>query len=150
MALFEQDFLMRQVQYLTQLLQEIIFKKSQNQYREAVQEIRNALQKINRDNPKKFYQLSLKETLDLFITNNKFESRLAIPVAELLTEESEMLSERHHSRSRKCVLQSLLLYQKSLSEDDAAVPLDIHQRIEQLKQRVSNRNKIEEIDRILA
>lgn len=150
MALFEQDFLTRQIQYLTQLLQEIIFKKSQNQYREAVQDIRNALQKINRDNPKKFYQLSLEETLALFTINNKFESRLAIPVAELLTEEAEMLRERHYSRSRKCALQSLLLYQKALSEEGAPVPLDIHQKIEQLEQQISQKSKIEAINRLLA
>lgn len=149
MAIFEQDFLMRQIQQLTQLLQEIIFKKSQNQKQDAVQQIRNAFQRITKDHPKQFHELSLEETISIFEQNQQFQSQLALAVADLLIEEGDMLDDKSHSTSQKCYTQALLLYKKSLREDGAAVPIDIQQKIDTLQDLLHHSDYLGDINRIL-
>ncbi len=148
MAFHEQDFLMRQIQYLTQVLQQILFKKNQNQYQEAVQEIQNALKKLARDKPKEFGELSLRETLHVFVSDDKFHSELAISAADLLVEEGDMLGNKSFSSSQKCYSQALILYKKSLLHEEAAVPLNVRDIIKQLEQKLHS-DHIEEINRIL-
>lgn len=133
MTLHEQDFLMRQIQYLTQVLQQIIFKKNQNQQREAIEEIEDAFQKITKDTPKSFNELNLKETSDIFKVNGQFQADLAGAVADLLIEQADMLPQRSYSKSQKCRQQALFLYKKMLSDQSAAVPLDINKKIQQLE-----------------
>lgn len=149
MSLFEQDFLMRQIQYLTQLLQEVIFKKSQNRPREAIQLIDNALQEVNRKNHREFHQLTLEETLLLFRRSGGFEAELAVATADLLRTKVEMEGKHPVSRSRKCALQALLLYKKALLTEDASVPLDINQNIKQLEERLFDANALKKLNKLL-
>ncbi|MDZ7658781.1 MAG: hypothetical protein U5J89_05820 [Fodinibius sp.] len=139
---------MRQIQILTQLLQQIIFKKNQNQYQEAVEEIQNALKKLTKDHPKSFHQLDFEETLDLFINGDTFESELAIAIADLLVEEGKLLYEESFKRSQKSMAQALILYRKSLQIPDASVPLDIENKIDHLEKKVLA-NHLERINNIL-
>lgn len=141
---------MRQIQYLTQILQEIMFKKNQNQQQEALEEIQDAFKRLTKDRPKQFNELSLEETIDLFIRDRKFESELAISVADLLVEEGGMLEENAFSQSQKSYSQALLLYKKSLQDDTAAVPLDIREKIDQLEEHLRHSDRIEKINSILA
>jgi phosphoenolpyruvate carboxylase len=144
----EQDFLMRQIQYLTQLLQQIIFKKNQNQHQEAVEEIQNALTKLTKDHPKNFQQLTFEETLALFTKDDTFESELAIAVADLLVEQGDMLYEESFKRSQQSMGQALILYKRSLQDPQASVPLDIEDKINHLKKNVLA-NHLEQINNIL-
>lgn len=139
---------MRQIQYLTQVLQQILFKKNQNQYQEAVQEIQNALNKLTRDKPKEFGELSLRETLHIFVFDDKFHSELAISVADLLVEEGDILEEKSFSSSQKCYAQALLLYKKSLQDENAAVPLDIQDIIKKIEQ-LLHPDRIDKVNHIL-
>jgi len=148
MHLHEQDFLMRQIQLLTQLLQQIIFKKNSNQYHEAVEEIQNALTKLTKDHPKAFHQLNFEETLELFSHNDTFESELALAVADLLVEEGELLYETSFERSQKSMAQALILYKKSLQAPNASVPLDISSKIDNLEKKVTEK-KLEQINSTL-
>lgn len=150
MTLHEQDFLMRQIQYLTQILQQIIFKKNQNQHQEAVKEIQNAFQSLTKDRPKKFYELDLEETLEVFMINQQFQSELAIAVADLLVEEGKMLREMSFSQSQKSKSQALLLYKKTLSDKSAAVPLDIHEKINTLESSLSQSGQLDKIEQTIA
>lgn len=148
MAIFQQDFLMRQVQMLTQLLQQIIFRKKQNQYQEAVQEIQNALTKFTKDHPKAFYELDFAETVSLFQYNDTYESELALAVADLLVEQGDMLYEESFQRSQKSMGQALILYRKSLQDPDASTPLDIEDKIDHLEKRVSAAH-LDQINKII-
>lgn len=136
MQLHEQDFLMRQIQALTQLLQKIIFKKNQNQYREAVQEIEKAITKLSKDTPKSFYELDFDETLELFSHDGTFEAELAVAVADLLVEQGDMLYKESFQRSQKSMGQALILYRKSAQKTDVPLPLDIDEKIDHLEKRV--------------
>lgn len=147
MTLHEQDFLMRQIQYLTQVLQQIIFKKNQNQYQEAVEEIEDAFQRITKDHPKSFNKLSLNETCEIFTINGRFQSELAGAVADLLIEKANMLPQGSYSKSQKCRQQALLLYKKMLFDESAAVPLDISEKMEELKASLTQ-SQIREIDQL--
>lgn len=148
MHLHEQDFLMRQIQILTQLLQQIIFKKNQNQYEEAVEEIQNALTKLTKDHPKAFHQLDFEETVELFTDDNTYESELALAVADLLVEQGKLLYEESFKRSQKSMGQALILYKKSLQSPDASIPLDINHKIDNLEDKVLA-NHLERINSIL-
>lgn len=144
----EQDFLMRQIQYLTQLLQQIIFKKNQNQYQEAVEEIQNALTKLTKDHPKNFQQLTFEETVNFFMQDSRFESELALAVADLLVEHSKMLNEESFKRSQKSIGQALILYKRSLQDPQASVPLNIDHKINNLEKDVGSKH-LKQIHNIL-
>lgn len=149
MAFFEQDFIMRQVQHLIQLLQQILFKKKQNKHNEAVEQIQDAFKELTKKHPKSFSELSLSETLRLFIRNDQFETDLALAVADLLVEEGELLSEKQFSKAQKCNLQALLLYKRALKDESAALPLDIRNKINELEQRIAPSDKLDKSRKIL-
>lgn len=72
MSMFQQGFIMRQIQYLTQLLQQIIFKKKQQKPKEAIEDIHNAFNRLTKDRPQAFHELSLKDTVSVFIKMETF------------------------------------------------------------------------------
>ena len=141
---------MRQIQNLTQLLQQIIFKKKQQQFEEAEQQLQDAFQRLTKAHPKSFDQLTLKETLDLFSKDNSFESELAIAVADLLVEEGEILENRQFSRSQQSYAQALILYKKSLQDQSGAIPVDIHQKIKMLEDELLTSNTVDKINQTLS
>lgn len=138
MSMFQQGFIMRQIQYLTQLLQQIIFKKKQQKPKEAIEDIHNAFNRLTKDRPQAFHELSLKDTVSVFYQDGNFHSELATAAADLLFEEAKMQQSLAYSRSQKCYAQALLLYQKTLSQNNAAVPLDISAKINHLTQKLSD------------
>lgn len=150
MPFFEQDFVMRQIQHLTQVLQQVIFRKKQNQFEEAEQQIGNAFQSLTKDHPKKFVELNLEETLQLFRQNETFKPELAIAAADLLMEEGNITAKKKFSRSQHSYAQALLLYKRCLQNSDAASPIDIHQRINTLETTLTGSGKLREIEKILA
>ncbi|MDZ7680608.1 MAG: hypothetical protein U5J63_02580 [Fodinibius sp.] len=148
MTLHQQDFLMRQIQHLTQILQQIIFKKNQNKQQEAVDEIQDAFQQLTRDHPKELHELSLEQTLTIFERRGKFQAELALAVADLLVEKANIL-ENAFSQSQKSYAQALLLYRTARKDDDAAVPLDIEQSIQQLNEKLVHSDYITQINQLL-
>lgn len=150
MAFFKQDFIMRQVQHLTQLLQHILFKKKQKQYDEAIEQIQGAFQGLTKNHPKSFSELTLDETLDLFVQDDTFETDLALAVADLLVEEGELLREKQFSKAQKCNLQALLLYKRALRDTSATLPLELHSKISELEQKVAPSDQLDRISALLA
>jgi len=148
MPLFEQDFLMRQIQYLTQLLQQIIFKKNQNKPKEAIQDIHNAFQRLTKDHPKEFNELTLQETQEIFFQDGKFQAELALAVADLLVHEGEMLQDQRFNRSKKSFLQALILYKTAHDDENASVPLDIQQKITDLEHKLLDKD-LQELRKLL-
>ncbi len=149
MAFFQQDFVLRQIKYLTQLLEQIIFKKNQKQYDQAIEQIQNASQQLTKDHPKNFSELNLAETLNIFKRDQDFEADLALAVADLLIEEGEMLRKKHYSRSQKCYLQALLLYKRAQLTTETPVPLNIQQRITRLKSAIQDPDQLDTINELV-
>ena len=148
MRLHEQDFLMRQVQYMTQLLQQILFKKSQNRKQEAKDEIENALNRLSESTPKEFSELSPEETLQIFTINNSYKSELALAAADLLIQKGEMMEETSFSKAQKSYAQALLLLKRTLKDPEAAVPLDIRQKVRTVETQIADPDQLQKIDRI--
>ena len=140
MSIFQQDFLMRQIQYLTQLLQQVIFKKNQQKPKEAIEDIHNAFKRLTRDQPKAFHELSLTDTISVFHSDGNFKSELAAAAADLLYEDGKIQQARSYSRSQKSYAQALLLYKMILSENKATIPLDISTKIEHLTQKLNDKH----------
>ncbi|MEL7834844.1 DUF6483 family protein [Fodinibius sp. Rm-B-1B1-1] len=138
MSIFQQDFLMRQIQYLTQLLQQVIFKKNQQKPKEAIQDIHNAFERLTKDRPDAFHELSLPDTISIFCRDGNFTSELAAAAADLLFEEGKMKQKESYSQSQKCYAQALLLYRRILKENKATVPLDISTKIDHLTQKLNS------------
>lgn len=150
MAFFQQDFVLQQVKYLTQLLEQIIFKKNQKQYDQAIEQIQHAFQQLTEDHPKDFSELSLAETLNIFKRDQDFEADLALAVADLLIEKGEILQKKHYSHSQKCYLQALLLYKKVQHTAEIPLPLNIPQRITRLKSEIQDSDQLDTINELLA
>ncbi|TYP95310.1 hypothetical protein LX73_0608 [Fodinibius salinus] len=148
MAVFEQDFLMRQVQYLTQLLQQIIFKKNNNKQSEAIREIENAFQRLTKEQPQKLNELSLEETIALFRHQGDFKSDLALAVADLLIEEAQMLSDKNYSRSQKAYQQALLLFKKTQNTASSAIPVNMEEKISVAENNITNSEQLNLIDQL--
>lgn len=144
--MFQQDFIMKQIQMFTQVLQQVLFKKQAGKQQEARQLVKETLNELTEDHPESFHDLSLEETLDLFRNEGKFNSELALVVAELLIEEGELLEK---NEAEKRYLQALLLYQKALNDPDIAVPLQSGQIIGQLKEKLNGSSGLDEINELL-
>lgn len=140
---------MRQIQQLTQLLQQIIFKKKNNQPKEARQQLQDAFKRLTQEHPKQFNQLTLRETLQLFTNKGQFSSELALAVADLLVEEGELLRDKSFSLSQKSYSQALLLYKKAKQDRSAALPLDINHNIGKVEEALSS-EQIQQVDRLIA
>lgn len=148
MAVFEKDFIMRQVRYLTQLLQQIIFKKNNNKQSEAIREIENAFQRITKDHPKKLNELSLEETIALFMHQGDFKADLALAVADLLMEEAQMLGDKNYNRSQKAYQQALLLFKKTQNTTLSAIPVNIEEKISITENNITNSKQLNLIDQL--
>ena len=144
--MFQQDFIMKQIQMFTQVLQQVLFNKQAGNQQEARQLVKETLNELTEDHPDSFHDLSLKETLNLFRNEGKFNSELALVVAELLIEEGELLAE---NEAEKRYLQALLLYQKALDDPDIAVPLQSGQIIGQLKEKLNGSPGLNEISDLM-
>src|SRR5690554_1137850 len=144
--MFQQDFIMKQIQMFTQVLQQVLFNKQAGNQQEALQLVKETLNELTEDHPESFHDLSLKETLKLFRNEGKFNSELALVVAELLIEEGELLAE---NEAEKRYLQALLLYQKALDDPDIAVPLQSAQIIGQLKEKLNGSPGLDEISDLM-
>ena len=139
---------MRQIQFLTQILQQIIFKKNQNKQQQAVDEINDAFRRLTQDHPKEFHNLTLEETVSFFERQGKFQSELAVAVADLLQEEGNMRREKSFSTSQKCHAQALILYKKTLQDESASVPLDIRETISTLNEKLAHSDYLKKINAV--
>ena len=140
---------MRQVQYMTQLLQQVIFKKNQNRRQEAKDEIENALNRLCRTIPKEFSELSPEETLQIFMLNSNYKADLAMAAAELLIQKGEMLQRVSYSRAQKSFVQALTLLKKAMVEPEAAVPLDIQQKIRAVESHIADADSIRMVNQLV-
>jgi len=148
MAPFKQDFLTRQVRHLTQILQQIVFKKNQQKKQEALDEVQQALNELVKEPKVNFHELSLLQTFRTFIQNQNFQPDLAFATADLLIEGSKLLDTASENRVQKSLQQALLLYKAAITVEKAAVPFDFQQKITYLKEHLST-ERVAEVSRIL-
>ncbi len=127
--MFQQDYIMRQIQMMVKVLEQVIFRKKQGRYEEAKQVAEEALGELFGENR---VELSLEETLTALEKNGAFNAELAYIVADLLFERAALDGED----AEKSLMQSLLLYKKAMRHPGAAFPIDAAKKISDLEHRL--------------
>ena len=128
--MFEQDYIMRQIKQFTHALEIVLFKKKEGKQQEAQNIIENSLTELLEEHHDNFHQLSLEETLCALENSGSFNAELALIVADLLYEQSELADKKE---SQQCYLQALLLYHKAMKDPGTAFPLQATQKISHIK-----------------
>jgi len=134
-GIFEQDYIMRQIQQLVQVLQQIIFMKSEGMYDEAQAIIDQTLDDFLEDESKDFQSLTLTQTIEVLKMDGVFNAEIAYSVGEILYEKAEL--EGEYSKSIKFYEQALLLFYKAMHNQSVAVPVTVIDKISHIKEKVN-------------
>lgn len=123
---------MRQIKQFTYALEQVLFKKKEGEQQEAQDIIDQYLNELPEEK-KSFQDLSLGDTLSTLKNDGDFNADLALIVADLLYEKSNIVDK---SQTKKCSMQALLLYQRAMQDPKAAFPLQATQKISELKNKL--------------
>lgn len=127
--MFEQDYIVKQIRQCTNALERVLLKKKEGKQQEAQKIIEHSLNELPDDNSKKFHELSLQETIAVLENKGSFNAELALIVAELLFEKGQLVEKEE---SRKCFMQALLLFRKTMKNPNVAFPLEAPQKISRI------------------
>lgn len=131
--MLQRDYLMRQIQQLTQVLQRVLFQKQQGQVEEAHRIIQQAIGELDPREEGTLRHRSLHEVVRFCRRDDAFRPDFAMRIADILNEEGELLTAQGRPReAQKSYMRALLLYRRAMREEDAAVPLDVGTTLEQL------------------
>lgn len=108
--MIQRDFIMRQIQQLVQVLAQVIFLKSINQYEEAREVIQTAIEGVFGQNTVALIKLSDTELLSLCETQDGLNAEFALALADLLYEES--LLNHDEETALDAGRRALFLYEK--------------------------------------
>ena len=143
--MFRQDFIMRQIRQFTEGLQRVIAKKKKGEEQEAQDLIEQFLTDVQDDEHRKFYTLSLAETVSALNNDDDFNAELALAVADLLFEKGQITEDDISTTSYK---QALVLYKKAMNNPEVAFPLEAMQKIEKIKGALDS-SSIEKVKQVL-
>lgn len=116
---------MRQIQQMTQVLQQVLFQKQQGQVEEARRIIQQAIGELDARDDGNLRHRSLREVLQFCRRNDAFRPAFALRLADILNEEGDLLDEQGDVReAQKSYTRALLLYRRAMREENAALPLD--------------------------
>ena len=124
--MFQQDFLVRQVQQLARVLAQVLFHKRVDQAEEAQEVLAEGLQSALGIELADLRRLTREEVLGACSADGLFAGDHAVAVADLLRED-----ESAAGRER-----ALWLYEAAVASG-AAVPLDIHSRTTSLRKELT-------------
>lgn len=134
--MIQRDVLMRQVRQLTQALARVMASREQEQFDEAARHIEQAFRQLTGEkDPLRRYPIE--QVLTQCSTKAGFSAELGTNVAALLKQEGDLLDARGRPEAAcRCYVRALALYWRARAEKDAALPLNIGEKIERLEQRV--------------
>lgn len=149
MAMIERDYLMRQIQQLVRVLQQVLFHRQQGQLDEAHRTIQQAIEELDEERGGPLQQRSLREVVQFCRRDGTFQSDLATSIADLLKEEGDILAEQAMEReARESYARALLLYRRAMREDDATLPLNVGTMLSDLEAELGE-DRVEEIEAVL-
>ncbi len=132
---FQQDFILRQIHQLAQVLARVIFLRQSGQHDEALAELRSAFD-VAGVGIERIREMSRPEVIELCSTEAGFSSYKAVAVADLLFQEFEMLDEGEaEAVGHASGLRALWLYEASI-EAGGILPADGNDRITRLRDRL--------------
>lgn len=121
--MIRQDVLLRQIHLLAQVLARVLVHKRAGETEQAQQTLADGLHEALGVPLEALRRCSRPELLDRCAPGGAYASGKAVAVADLLREDAAAAG-----RER-----ALWLYEAALASGDAAVPLDVHDRIEALR-----------------
>ena len=137
--MFQKDYLMRQIQQMAQVIAQVLFHRRSDQPGEALDIIHQALNDLPGLDELLSEDLDREDVLAVCSDEGgRLNPELAVTVADILREKGEIQDERDESGA-VWLRYALWLYDAALEQGGSAVPWDIHQRIERLRERVENR-----------
>ncbi len=120
--MFQQDYVLRQIQSLIQVLEQVLFRKRSDQPEEAQDVLADGLARSLGMGLPALRRLSRDETLALCAPGGPLPGDAAVTLADLLSEDSSS-----DGRQR-----ALWLYDWALASGQA-VPFDVHERLASLR-----------------
>ncbi len=137
--MLHRDYLMRQIEQLGQVLARVLFNKSNGQYGAAVEEIDQAFSNQLGYGLSGLRNLSIDDLLNLCRTSEGLSEDLTLRVADLLYEDGKIRADhREDSDSCPSYVRALALYAEAVIRGDEALPWDILQKIERLRNAVDD------------
>lgn len=144
--MLQRDHIMRQIQQATQVVQRLLGLREDEQYQQAQKEVDEVLNELldlgpDGEGSPDLSQLSEEQLIEKCQgADGTLSTDLAVALAELLEQReriSEELGDEEIARvSRRF---ALILYERSMAQEDAALPLNIVSRVERLRKRHEDR-----------
>ncbi len=129
------DFLLRQIHQFVQALARVLFLRSARQYEQALREIDETLRSLPDLDILLQPGLNREEVEGLCAAESDLAAEKALALADLLRERAFLLDEQGKA-AKPSFQYALWLYEIALSSPNAAVPLDIYERIAALKEEI--------------
>lgn len=140
--MLQRDHIMRQIQQASQVVQRLLGLREDEQYQQAQKEVDEVLNELldlgpGRDGSLDLSHLSEEQLIETCRgTDGTLSTDLAVALAELL-EQRELISSElgDEEVARKSRRFALTLYERSMAQEDAALPLNVVSRVERLQER---------------
>jgi hypothetical protein len=130
--MFQQDYILRQVQQLIQVLARVLELRTTSLLDEARDEIHNALKHIFDRSPMEISQLSDDQLIELCSSDSMLQAELALAFADLLKQEGMLCNEEgRDADARRYWKKTRVLYEAVLKKSDT-IPLDVYDKINTL------------------
>ena len=143
--MIQRDYILKQIQQLAQVLEYVLFAKSENRSEDAIQAINKALNELNGQHHRSFDELEFPEILKALESKGSFNSELAYIIADLLFEKATLLGNEQTTKQQK---QALLLYMKAMKSNTAAFPIEATDKIALLKKGLS-KDELAEVEELI-
>lgn len=141
--MFQKDFVLRQIQQLVQALAQVLNLKAAGQIEDARNAISDALDEHLKVDWAEFLKMSVEEKLDVCRREGELRADLMLVLAEMLEEECDLAAiAEDWDAFENSGKSSIELYQKLL-EMGAPVPLDIMDRLQDLRSKVEKSDGID-------
>lgn len=128
--MFERDYIMRQLQILSQALVRAFVMRSQGQLDDAIKELDKAFAAYTELESDRFHTLTIDQMIALCSQNGNFSVEHGCVLGNVLEEQGDLLLERGQERlADGNYIRALGLYLEALSEPEAPIPVDLHERI---------------------
>lgn len=132
--MLERDYLMRQIQQMVRVLQQVLFQKQQGRVEEAHRTIQQAIGELDERGDGNLRHRSLREVIRFCRRDGAFRADFAMHLADVLNVEGDLLAEQGNVREgQKSHARALLLYRRAMQEENAAFPLDAGAKLNTLE-----------------
>jgi hypothetical protein len=135
--MLHRDYLMRQIEELGQVLAQVLFNKSNQQYDEAIEAIDRVFSEQLGHGLSDLRHQPIDQLIRLCSTPEGLSEDFTLRVADLLYEDGK-IRERRSDGDAGCrsLVRALALYAEAVIRGDDTLPWNIFQKIESLRSRV--------------